>query len=199
MAAIIDFTIGVAYGGIAGMSNRKIDAVMMRFAEIVYSIPYMLVVILMSITFSKQQGASLLTMVLAMTITGWVPMAILVRGQVLQLKENEYVLAARSLGAKKGFILIKHIIPNALGPILVNMTLTIPRAIFSEATLSFMNLGLQPPLPSLGVLANDGLAVMGIGLFYQILFPALFISLIMFSFNVLGDGLRDALDPRLRK
>ena len=159
----------------------------------------MLVVILMSITFSKQQGASLLTMVLAMTITGWVPMAILVRGQVLQLKENEYVLAARSLGAKKGFILIKHIIPNALGPILVNMTLTIPRAIFSEATLSFMNLGLQPPLPSLGVLANDGLAVMGIGLFYQILFPALFISLIMFSFNVLGDGLRDALDPRLRK
>lgn len=199
LAAIIDFTIGVAYGGIAGMSNRKIDAVMMRFAEIVYSIPYMLVVILMSITFSKQQGASLLTMVLAMTITGWVPMAILVRGQVLQLKENEYVLAARSLGAKKGFILIKHIIPNALGPILVNMTLTIPRAIFSEATLSFMNLGLQPPLPSLGVLANDGLAVMGIGLFYQILFPALFISLIMFSFNVLGDGLRDALDPRLRK
>lgn len=199
LAAIIDFTIGVAYGGIAGMSNRKIDAIMMRFAEIVYSIPYMLVVILMSITFSKQQGASLLTMVLAMTITGWVPMAILVRGQVLQLKENEYVLAARSLGAKKGFILIKHIIPNALGPILVNMTLTIPRAIFSEATLSFMNLGLQPPLPSLGVLANDGLAVMGIGLFYQILFPALFISLIMFSFNVLGDGLRDALDPRLRK
>ena len=98
------------------MSNRKIDAVMMRFVEIVYSIPYMLVVILMSITFSKQQGASLLTMVLAMTITGWVPMAILVRGQVLQLKENEYVLAARSLGAKKGFILIKHIIPNTLKP-----------------------------------------------------------------------------------
>ena len=130
MAAIIDFTIGVAYGGIAGMSNRKIDAVMMRFAEIVYSIPYMLVVILMSITFSKQQGASLLTMVLAMTITGWVPMAILVRGQVLQLKENEYVLAARSLGAKKSFILIKYIIPNALGPILVNMTLTILLILF---------------------------------------------------------------------
>ena len=93
----------------------------------------------------------------------------------------------------------KHIIPNTLGPILVNITLTVPRAIFSEATLSFMSLGLQPPQPSLGVLSNDGLGVMGIGLFYQIFFPALMISLIMFSFNVLGDGLRDALDPRLRK
>lgn len=199
LAAAFDFFIGVAYGGIAGMASRRVDNLMMRCAEIVYAIPYMLIVILMSVTFSNEQGASLLTLVLAMSITGWVPMAIMVRGQVLQLKENEYALASRSLGGDKGYILRKHIIPNTLGPILVNITLTIPRAIFAEATLSFMGLGLSPPQPSLGVLCNDGLEQMGINLFYQLLIPALFISLIMFSFNVLGDGLRDALDPRLRK
>lgn len=199
LAAAFDFFIGVSYGGIAGMANPVVDTLMMRIGEIVYAIPYMLIVILMSVTFSNEQGASLFTLVLAMSITGWVPMAIMVRGQVLQLRENEYVLASRSLGADKNYILRKHIIPNTLGPILVNITLTVPRAIFAEATLSFMALGLQPPQPSLGTLSNDGLAVMGIGLFYQIFFPALFISLIMFSFNVLGDGLRDALDPRLRK
>ena len=199
LAAAFDFIIGVTYGGIAGMASRRVDSIMMRIAEIIYSIPYMLIVILISVTFSSQQGASLLTLVLAMSITGWVPMAILVRGQVLQLKQSEYALASRSLGASPSYILRNHILPNTLGPILVNLTLTIPRAIFSEATLSFMSLGLQPPQPSLGVLANDGLAVMGIDLYYQIFFPALIISLIMFSFNVLGDGLRDALDPRLRK
>ena len=199
LAAAFDFVIGVAYGGIAGMANKRVDSLMMRIAEIVYSIPYMLIVILISVTFSSQQGASLLTLVVAMSITGWVPMAILVRGQVLQLKQAEYALASRSLGASPLYILKKHILPNTLGPILVNLTLTIPRAIFSEATLSFLSLGLQPPQPSLGVLANDGLAVMGIDLYYQIFYPALIISLIMFAFNVLGDGLRDALDPRLRK
>lgn len=199
LAAAFDFIIGVTYGGIAGMAGRKLDSFMMRIAEIIYSIPYMLIVILISVTFSTEQGASLVTIVIAMSITGWVPMALLVRGQVLQLRENEYTVAAESLGADKNYILRKHIIPNSIGPILVNVTLSIPRAIFSEATLSFLALGLQPPTPSLGVLSNDGLSVMGIGLFYQIFFPALFISLIMFSFNVLGDGLRDALDPRLRK
>lgn len=199
LAAAMDFIIGVTYGGIAGMANSKVDTLMMRIAEVIYAIPYMLIVILMSVTLSSEQGASLFTLVLAMSITGWIPMAIMVRGQVLQLRENEYVLASRSLGADKAYILKRHIIPNTLGPILVNVTLTVPRAIFAEATLSFMSLGLQPPRPSLGVLCNEGLGVMGIGLFYQIFFPAMFISLIMFSFNVLGDGLRDALDPRLRK
>lgn len=199
-AALIDFGIGVIYGGIAGMASRRVDAIMMRIAEVIYSIPYMLVVVLISVVFSTAgSGTSMFVLILAMTITGWVPMANLVRGQVLQLKESEYSLASESLGATSGWILKKHIIPNTLGPILVNVTLTIPRAIFSEATLSFMGLGLQPPSPSLGTLANDGLAVMPIGLFYQILIPSIFISLIMFSFNVLGDGLRDALDPRLRK
>lgn len=199
LAAAMDFVVGVTYGGIAGMASSRVDNVMMRIAEVVYAIPYLLIVILISVMLSNDQGASLFTLVLAMSVTGWVPMAIMVRGQVLQLRENEYVTAAQSLGADKNYILKKHIIPNTLGPILVNITLTVPRAIFSEATLSFMSLGLQPPQPSLGVLSNDGLAVMGIGLFYQIFFPALMISLIMFSFNVLGDGLRDALDPRLRK
>lgn len=199
LAAFLDFIIGISYGGIAGMIGGKGDSIMMRIAEVVYSIPYMLIVILISVTLGSQSGASLFTLVLAMSITGWVPMSILVRGQVLQLKENEYTLASRSLGADNIYILKRHILPNALGPILVNVTLTIPRAIFAEATLSFMGLGLQPPQPSLGVLSTDGLAVMAVGLFYQVFFPALFISLIMFSFNVFGDGLRDALDPRLRK
>jgi dipeptide transport system permease protein len=199
-AAFIDFGMGVLYGGIAGIASRKVDAVMMRIAEIIYSIPYMLVVILISVVFSTAgSGTSMFVLVFAMTITGWVPMANLVRGQVLQLKEYEYSLASESLGASKSWILRKHIIPNSFGPILVNLTLTIPRAIFAEATLSFMGLGLQLPKPSLGTLANDGLAVMPIGLFYQIMIPSILISLIMFSFNVLGDGLRDALDPRLRK
>ena len=199
-AALIDFLIGVIYGGVAGMTSHNIDSVMMRVAEIIYSIPYMLIVILISVVFSTAgSGTSIFILILAMTITGWVPMANLVRGQVLQLKESGYSLAAESLGASKKWILKKHIIPNALGPILVNMTITIPKAIFLEATLSFMGLGLQPPNPSLGTLANDGLASMTVGLYYQIAIPAIFISLLMFSFNVLGDGLRDALDPRLHK
>ena len=197
MAAFLDFLIGVIYGGVAGMANRRVDSLMMRIAEIIYSIPYLLVVILLSVVFG--QGDSLFVMILAMSLTGWVPMAILVRGQVLQLKESEYAMASESLGATKKWILKKHIIPNTLGPILVNITLAVPTAIFAEATLSFLGLGLQPPKSSLGTLANDGLAGLAVGNGYQILIPAVFISLIMFSFNVLGDGLRDALDPRLRK
>ncbi|WMM24278.1 ABC transporter permease [Tissierella sp. MB52-C2] len=200
LAAAIDFIIGIIYGGISGIATRRIDAIMMRIAEIIYSIPYLLIVILLSVVFSSEgSGTSLFVLILAMTLTDWVPMAILVRGQVLQLKESEYSLAAESLGAPKEWILRKHIIPNTLGPILVNITLTIPRAIFAEATLSFLGLGLQAPRSSLGSLANDGLAGLAVGNAYQIIIPAIFISLIMFGFNVLGDGLRDALDPRLRK
>lgn len=199
-AAFLDLFIGVLYGGIAGMASRRVDAVLMRIAEVIYSIPYILVVILMSVVFSKQgQGASLLILIIAMSITGWVPMAILVRGQVLQLKESEYSMAAGSIGATKGWILKKHILPNTIGPILVNLTLTIPRAIFAEATLGFIGLGLQQPKASLGNLSNAGLGGMAVGHFYQIIIPSIFISLIMFGFNVLGDGVRDSLDPRLRK
>ncbi len=199
-AAFIDFSIGVLYGGIAGITSRRIDSIMMRIAEVIYSIPYMLVVILISVVFTQAgQGSSMFVLIFSLSLTDWVPMAILVRGQVLQLKESEYALASESLGADKNWILRKHIIPNALGPILVNITLTIPRAIFAEATLGFLGLGLQAPKSSLGTLANDGLAGLAVGYTYQIFIPALFISLIMFAFNVLGDGFRDATDPRLRK
>ena len=200
LAALIDLSIGVIYGGIAGMSSTRVDAIMMRITEVIYSIPYMLVVVLLSVVFSTAgAGTSMFVLVFAMTITDWVPTANLVRGQVLQLKESEYSMASESLGASNGWILKKHIVPNTMGPILVTVTLTIPRAIFAEATLGFLGLGLQPPKPSLGTLANDGLAGMAVGNFYQILIPSILISLIMFSFNVLGDGLRDAMDPRLRK
>jgi ABC-type dipeptide/oligopeptide/nickel transport system permease subunit len=200
IAAFIDFLIGVLYGGIAGIASRRVDSIMMRVAEVIYSIPYLLIVILLSVVLSREGGGtSMFVLILAMSLTGWVPMAILVRGQVLQLKESEYSLASESLGATKGWILKKHIFPNTLGPILVNVTLTIPRAIFAEATLGFLGLGLQAPKSSLGTLANDGLAGLAVGNAYQIIIPAILISLIMFSFNVLGDGLRDALDPRLRK
>ncbi|MBF7096463.1 ABC transporter permease [Alkalibacter mobilis] len=200
IAAFIDFVIGITYGGIAGISSRRVDAIMMRVAEVIYSIPYLLIVILLSVVLTQEGGgSSMFVLILAMSLTGWVPMAILVRGQVLQLKESEYSLASESLGATKSWILKKHIFPNTLGPILVNVTLTIPRAIFAEATLGFLGLGLQAPMSSLGTLANDGLAGLAVGNAYQIIIPAIFISLIMFSFNVLGDGLRDALDPRLRK
>lgn len=200
IATFITLVVGVVYGGISGMSSGMVDSVMMRIAEIIYSIPYLLVVILLSVVFSTAgSGTSMFVLILALSLTSWVPMAILVRGQVLQLKENEYSLASESLGSTNGWILRKHIIPNTLGPILVDITLAIPRAIFAEATLGFIGLGLQAPKSSLGTLANEGLAVMPVGYFYQILFPAVFISLIMFAFNVLGDGLRDALDPRLRK
>lgn len=200
LSALVNLTIGVLYGGIAGMSGGRVDTIMMRIAEIIYSIPYMLMVILLSVVFSKQgSGTTLFVIILALSISGWVPMAILVRGQVLSLKESEYVLASRSIGATQRWSLFKHILPNTLGPILVRLTLTIPSSIFAEATLSFMSLGLQAPRPSLGNLANDGLEGLAIGLGYQVFIPALMISLIMFGFNVLGDGLRDALDPRLRK
>lgn len=200
IAAFIDFLIGVVYGGVAGMASRRLDSIMMRIAEVIYSIPYLLIVILLSVVLQREGGGtSFFVLILAMSLTGWVPMAILVRGQVLQLKETEYSLASESLGATNGWILKKHIFPNTVGPILVNVTLTIPRAIFAEATLSFLGLGLQAPKSSLGTLANDGLVGLAVGNSYQILIPAIFISLIMFSFNVLGDGLRDSLDPRLRK
>lgn len=195
MAATLDFTIGVLYGGISGYRGGKVDEIMMRIAEILYSIPYLLMVILLMVV----MGQGIWTMIIAMTVTGWVPMARLVRGQVLQLKEQEYVLASKALGAGTFRILTKHLIPNTLGPILVNLTLTIPRAIFAEANLSFLGLGIPAPQASWGTMASDSLSSFLIGNTYQLFIPALFISLTMFAFNVLGDGLREALDPKLRK
>lgn len=194
-AALIDLMIGVIYGAIAGYAGGKTEEVMMRFADMLYSLPHLLVTILLMVVMKP----GLLTIILAMTATGWIGMARLVRGQVLQLKEMEYVIAAKALGASFPRILFKHLIPNTIGPITVAMTLTIPGAIFSEATLSFLGLGVPVPLASWGTMTSDGLVGILTGQPWRILFPAMLISLTMFAFNVLGDGLRDALDPRHRK
>ncbi len=193
-AALIDLTIGVFWGGIAGYKGGRIDEYMMRAADVLAGIPYLLLVILLMVVL----GSNVSTMILAMSITGWVNMARIVRGQVLSLKGQEYVLASRTLGAGTSRIMSKHLIPNAMGPIIVTMTLTIPSAIFTEAFLSFLGLGLTPPIASWGTMASDGLPALRY-FPWRLLFPATFICLTIFAFNVIGDGLRDALDPRSRK
>jgi dipeptide transport system permease protein len=195
VAALIDFIIGVVYGGIAGYKGGKTDNLMMRFVEILYGLPYLLVVILVMVVI----GPGLTTIILALSITGWVGMARIVRGQVLQIKNYEFVLASKTFGTKTGRIIRKNLLPNTMGPIIVQMTLTIPSAIFAEAFLSFIGLGIQAPHASWGVMANDGLSTILSGYWWRLFFPTLFISLTMFAFNVLGDGLQDALDPKLRR
>lgn len=193
-AALVDFFIGVFWGGFSGYKGGRVDEFMMRTADVLYGIPYLLLVILLMVVL----GSNLSTMILAMTITGWINMSRIVRGQVLSLKNQEYVLASRTLGAGVSRIMGKHLIPNTMGPILVTMTLTVPSAIFTEAFLSFLGLGLTPPLASWGTMASDGLSAIR---YYpwRLFFPASFICMTIFAFNVIGDGLRDALDPRLRK
>lgn len=193
-AALIDLVIGVIYGGIMGYFGGRVDEIMNRIAEIVYSIPYLLIIILLVVV----MGPSLLTIVVAIGITGWVNMAWIVRGQVMQLKNQEYVMASRSLGAGAGRIIFRHLIPNAMGPIIVTLTLTVPSAIFAEAFLSFLGLGVQSPAASWGTMIEDARSAMRV-FPWRLFFPALFISLTMLAFNIFGDGLRDALDPKLRK
>ena len=168
---------------------------MMRIVEILYGLPYLLVVILLLVVL----GPSLFTIILALTITGWVGMARIVRGQVLQLKNYEFVQASQSFGAKTSRIIRRNLIPNTMGPIIVQMTLTVPSAIFAEAFLSFLGLGISSPHASWGVMASDSLTTILSGHWWRLFFPAFFISATMFAFNVLGDGLQDALDPRLRR
>ncbi|BCB03701.1 ABC transporter permease [Bacillus sp. KH172YL63] len=195
MAALIDFVIGIVYGGIAGYKGGKTDQAMMRIVEILYGLPYLLVVILLMVV----MGPGLLTIIVALTVTGWIGMARIVRGQVLQIKNYEFILASRTFGTKTAKIIRKNLLPNTMGPIIVQLTLTVPSAIFAEAFLSFLGLGIQAPYASWGVMANDGLSTILSGYWWRLFFPALFISLTMFSFNVLGDGLQDALDPKLRR
>lgn len=194
MAALIDVTIGIIYGGISGYKGGKIDNVMMRIIEILYGLPHLLVVILLLVVMEP----SLTTIIIALTITGWVGMARIVRGQVLQIKNYEFVAASKSFGTKTFRIIRKNLLPNTMGPIIVQMTLTVPSAIFAEAFLSFLGLGIQAPFASWGVMANDALPVILSGYWWRLFFPALFIAITMFAFNVLGDGLQDALDPKLR-
>lgn len=193
-ASSIDLIIGVLYGAVAAWTGRRAEEWMMRFADILYAIPYLLVVILLMVII----GPGLLTIIIALTLTGWINMARIVRSQILQIKRQDFVTAALALGASRRRILLRHLIPNAMGPIIVTLTLTIPSAIFAEAFLSFLGLGVQAPIASWGTMANDGLSALR---YYpwRLFFPAAFISLTMLSFNLLGDGLRDAFDPRLRK
>jgi oligopeptide transport system permease protein len=193
-ASLVDLVIGVLFGTLAALLGGKTEEWMMRFADILYAIPYLLVVILLMVII----GSGIMTIILALTITGWINMARIVRSQTLQIKQQDYVKAAFALGASKRRVLQRHLIPNAMGPILVTLTLTIPSAIFAEAFLSFLGLGVQAPIASWGTMANDGLPALR---YYpwRLFFPAAFISLTMLSFNLLGDALRDAFDPRLRR
>ena len=200
VAAFIDLVLGVTIGGIAGyMAGRgkkgdRVDSLIMRVVEILYGIPYLLVVILLMVIMEP----GIPTIIIALSVTGWVGMARLVRGQILQLKSQEYVQAAEKLGTSHGRIITKHLLPNAMGIIIVNLTFTIPSAIFAESFLSFLGLGVQAPFASWGTMANDALGVILSGQWWRLFFPAMMISLTMFAFNAFGDGLQDALDPRIR-
>ena len=197
-SALIDLVIGIAVGGVSGyMAGRgktgdRIDSFLMRIVEVLYGIPYLLVVILLMVIMEP----GLITMIIALSITGWVGMARIVRGQILQLKQQEYVLAAEKLGTSHSKIIIKHLLPNMMGIIIVTLTFTIPQAIFAESFLSFLGLGVQAPTASWGTMANDSLGTILSGQWWRLFFPALMISLTMFAFNAFGDGLQDALDPR---
>jgi len=213
VACIINLTIGIFYGGISGYFGGRVDSIMMRIVDIIYSIPTMLYVILLMVVlrdklenllklpiFSGLQaaGSGLISIYLAIGLTYWVSMARIVRGQILSLKEQEYVTAAKTLGASSFRILIRHLIPNSLGSIIVTTMLLIPDAIFTESFLSFIGLGVDAPVPSWGSLADDALGSIRTH-FYLLLFPSLAISITILAFNLFGDGLRDALDPRMRK
>lgn len=195
VGALIDTVVGVIYGGIAGYMGGIVDDIMMRIIEILASIPYLVIVILIRVMIDR---GGILPVIIAMTLTGWTYMARLIRGQILQIKEQEYVLAARALGANPSRIIAKHLVPNTLGIMIVAITFDIPSYIFGEAFLSFLGLGVQSPDTSWGALAQMGQQKM---MFYpyQLIFPALAISITMLAFQLLGDGLRDALDPKLRQ
>ncbi|MGN4126272.1 ABC transporter permease [Lysinibacillus sphaericus] len=193
-AAVIDLIIGVLWGSISGLAGGRVDNIMMRIADVLTAVPYLLVVIVLLVVL--QPG--LFPMIIALSITGWINMARIVRGEVLSIKNQEYVLAARTLGANTGHLILKHLIPNALGAILVTMTLTIPSAIFTESFLSYLGLGVPAPNASWGTMASEGNKAIA-NAPWRLIFPAVIISLTIFAFNAIGDGLRDALDPKLRK
>jgi len=193
-AAVIDLIIGVLWGSIAGLAGGRVDNIMMRIADVLTAIPYLLVVIILLVIMEP----GLVPMIIALSITGWVNMARIVRSEVLKIKNQEYVLAARTLGANQWHIIKRHLIPNAMGAILVTMTMTIPSAIFTESFLSYLGLGVQAPLASWGTMASEGFKALQSAP-WRLLFPAALISITIFAFNAVGDGLRDALDPKLRK
>lgn len=194
VAVLVNMVIGIIYGGISGYCGHMADNIMMRIVDIISTIPLTLYVILIMVL----MGSGLTSIIVALGTVYWVDMARVVRGQVLSLKQQEFVIASRTIGSSNRTILFRHLIPNALGSILVTVTMLIPSAIFMEAFLGYLGIGLQPPLASLGTMCNDATENLR-SCPYQLFIPALVICLIMFAFNFVGDGLRDALDPKLKK
>ena len=198
IATFVSLLIGVTYGAIAGYFGGRIDNVMMRFVDVLYSLPYVILVIVLLSMFRSQTPRGQLTLLfVAIGSVSWLTMARIVRGQILSLKNQEFVLAARATGVSGARIIFRHLIPNTLGPVIVYATLTIPQIMLTEAFLSFLGFGVQAPLSSWGSLAAEG--VQNIGIFpWQLIFPGVTMALTLFSLNFLGDGLRDALDPQMR-
>lgn len=207
-ASIIVLIIGLLYGSISGYVGGRTDLIMMRIVDIIYSLPDMLIVILLSVVLDQRLkltsgilaalGTNMISIFIVFGALYWVGMARLIRGQILSIKENEYILAARSIGASPSRIIRRHILPNCLSVIIISTALQVPSAIFTESYLSFVGLGVRAPMPSLGSLANA--ARVGLQSYpYKLVFPALMICLIVLSLNLLGDGLRDAFDPKLKR
>ena len=207
-ASIIVLIIGLLIGSLAGYCGGKIDIIIMRFVDIIYSLPDMLMVILLSSvlnlslkpiiegTVLAKIGTNIISLFIVFAVLYWVSMARLIRGQILSLREQEYVLAAKATGAKGSWIIRKHLLPNCISVVIISTALQIPSAIFTESYLSFLGLGVNAPMPSLGSLASE--ALNGITSYtYRLVIPAIVISLIVLSLNLLGDGLRDAFDPKL--
>ncbi len=194
-AALVSAIVGSIYGGISAFFGGIVDDIMMRIVEIIQSVPYLIIVILLSLVLESK---SLGTLLLTLCLTGWVGTARLVRGQMLQIRSMEFVMAADCLGVRPFKTITRHMIPNMLNVIIVSITFDIPNYIFSEAFLSYIGLGIQPPGTSWGALASSAQAELSFNP-YMLFFPALMIALTMLSFTLLGDGLRDALDPRMRK
>ena len=209
-ASIIVLLIGMTIGSVAGYCGGKVDLIIMRIVDIIYSLPDMLIVILLASvlkvsltpiiegTALERIGSNIISLFIVFGALYWVSMSRLIRGQILSLREQEYVLASRAAGAKGGWIITKHLLPNCISVVIISTALQIPNAIFTESYLSFLGLGVNAPMPSLGSLASD--ALNGLASYpYRLVIPALVISLIVLSLNLFGDGLRDAFDPKLRK
>jgi oligopeptide transport system permease protein len=195
IATVVNLIIGVLYGSIAGYIGGTADIIMMRFVDMISSIPLTLYVILIMVLF---HNGGFISIIIALGLVYWVDMARVVRAQILSIKEQDFVIAARTMGSGAGYIVRKHLIVNTIGPITVTATMQIPAAIFTEAFMSFIGLGITAPMASLGTMCNDALEGLRTAP-YQLAFPALGICLIMFTFNFIGDGLRDAFDPHMRK
>ncbi len=199
IATLVSLVIGVSYGATAGYLGGRIDDVMMRVVDVLYSLPYVIIVIvLLALLPAKTPTGQLAQLFLALGAVSWLTMARIVRGQVMSLKNQEFILAARATGVSTPKIIFRHLIPNTLGPVIVYATLTVPTVMLSEAFLSFLGLGVRPPRVSWGSLAAEGAQSLAIYP-WQLIFPGVTMALMLFSLNFLGDGLRDALDPQMRK